>query len=435
MAGATNRAFKAAGIPKAAQKEIRLAGGRGLTLRSAISLAEKHGIAIGDKPKAFLAKREDRVAAMKQRRNTATSVRDVGRVMLANRKAEAQKQSASPVASGRGSKGSARISDLRKLPMKDVALDVRVTPAVLKEYFAPPTKGTRTVRGTRRDRLSSFRAAMGNAVENAPPGAKTIRWTQAFTGEGGIAGAGVRQEVTFKARLLSGKGKGGQDMVAVNVIGGGREKARAKAMAERVAQGNSAVAREGGALRLKSGASDTVAFKHRGETVYAVRKRSSLRDVATVARADGTIVRNRDAMKRGGRVLRAMAARSKNGPSPAMKRGSEKREAAAAARAAVAKRQAFIESVGKDRKVRGEVYREPLGGVSHVSGSFKYKGKQYTVSKSKDGGMKLDSEPSKKRDLQAVRKRAERVARAVEKRYASGKPGVTERQLVRRITF
>lgn len=227
MAGATNRAFKAAGIPKAAIKELRVAGGRGLTLRSAISLAEKHGVAVPQKAKDYLEKRDARVAAMKRKRNTAASVRDVGRVMLANRKAEAQKRAVSPVVE-RGGKVSARISDLRRLPMKDVGLDVRVTPAVLKEYFAPPTKGTRTVRGTRRDRLSSFRAAMSNAVENAPPGAKTIRWTQTFTGEGGIAGAGVRQEVTFKARLLSGKGKGGQDMVAVNVIGGGREKARAK---------------------------------------------------------------------------------------------------------------------------------------------------------------------------------------------------------------
>lgn len=422
MAGATNRAFKAAGIPKAAIKELRVTGGRGLTLRSAISLAEKHGVAVPQKAKDYLEKRDSRMAAMKRKRNTA-SVRDVSRVMLANRKAEAQKRPASPVV-GRGGKASARISDLRRLPMKDVGLDVRVTPAVLKEYFAPPTRGTRTVRGTRRDRLSSFRAAMSNAVENAPAGAKTIRWTQTFTGEGGIAGAGVRQEVTFKARLLSGKGKGGQDMVAVNVIGGGREKARAKAMAERVAQGSSAVAREGGALRLKSGASDTVAFKHRGETVYAVRKRSSLRDVATVARADGTIVRNRDAMKRGGRILRAMASRSKNGPSPAMKRGGAKREAAAAAQAAVAKRQAFIESVGKNRKVRGDVVYSARGGVERVSGSFTHKGKTYRVSKFGAGGFQLDSQPKGKRDLQAVRKRAERVIRAVEKRHASGKSGV-----------
>ena len=40
MAGGTNRAFKAAGLPKAAIKDVRLVGGRGLSLRSAISLAE-----------------------------------------------------------------------------------------------------------------------------------------------------------------------------------------------------------------------------------------------------------------------------------------------------------------------------------------------------------------------------------------------------------
>ena len=54
MAGATNRAFKAAGIPKAAIKELRVTGGRGLTLRSAISLAGERGIQIPQKAHDFL---------------------------------------------------------------------------------------------------------------------------------------------------------------------------------------------------------------------------------------------------------------------------------------------------------------------------------------------------------------------------------------------
>ena len=87
MAGATNRAFKAAGIPKAAIKELRVTGGRGLTLRSAISLAGERGIQIPQKAHDFLAKRDAKSAqkakpaddgAERQRRDAARAeARDV----------------------------------------------------------------------------------------------------------------------------------------------------------------------------------------------------------------------------------------------------------------------------------------------------------------------------------------------------------------------
>lgn len=79
MAGATNRALKAAGIPKSAIKELRVTGGRGLSLRSAISMAGQRGIEIPQKAHDFLAKRDAKSAqkkpaddgAERQRRETA----------------------------------------------------------------------------------------------------------------------------------------------------------------------------------------------------------------------------------------------------------------------------------------------------------------------------------------------------------------------------
>ena len=47
MAGATNRAMKAAGLPKATQEKIRVARGAGLTVQSAIQHAQAHGLPLG----------------------------------------------------------------------------------------------------------------------------------------------------------------------------------------------------------------------------------------------------------------------------------------------------------------------------------------------------------------------------------------------------
>ena len=93
MAGATNRAFKAAGIPKAAIKELRVTGGRGLTLRSAIGLASERGIAIGDKAKAHLAARDRKAAASPEGQAAAVDFRAkaaAGLKSMAERKAALQ---------------------------------------------------------------------------------------------------------------------------------------------------------------------------------------------------------------------------------------------------------------------------------------------------------------------------------------------------------
>lgn len=66
MAGATNRQLKTAGIPKAAMAQIRVHAGGRLSLKSALDVAAKHGIAIPDKAHAFMAARDlkDRKAAL-----------------------------------------------------------------------------------------------------------------------------------------------------------------------------------------------------------------------------------------------------------------------------------------------------------------------------------------------------------------------------------
>ena len=64
MAGATNRSFKAAGIPRKAAAEIRLKAGGRLTLKSALDVAAKHGIDVPQKAHDFAAQR-DRKAALK----------------------------------------------------------------------------------------------------------------------------------------------------------------------------------------------------------------------------------------------------------------------------------------------------------------------------------------------------------------------------------
>ncbi len=47
MAGATNRALKAAGLPRKTQESIRVARGAGLTVQSAIQHAQAHGLPLG----------------------------------------------------------------------------------------------------------------------------------------------------------------------------------------------------------------------------------------------------------------------------------------------------------------------------------------------------------------------------------------------------
>lgn len=98
MAGATNRAMKSAGVPKASIKTIRVKAGGRLTLQSAISIAREHGLDVGKAPE-HLARREAKVetkrqaaqatAKAAQQGKVARSLGDAGKGMLAARKAAA----------------------------------------------------------------------------------------------------------------------------------------------------------------------------------------------------------------------------------------------------------------------------------------------------------------------------------------------------------
>ena len=118
MAGATNRALKAAGIPKATIATLRVEHGSGLSLRSALGIAHERGLPVG-KAAEFHAAREakhaaspagqaaaadfrakaatatkaagERKAAMlaERQKRVAGTVRALGKGMLAQRKAAA----------------------------------------------------------------------------------------------------------------------------------------------------------------------------------------------------------------------------------------------------------------------------------------------------------------------------------------------------------
>lgn len=94
MAGATNRAFKAAGIPKKAQAQIRVHAGGRLTLKAAVDVAAKHGIPLPDKVHARMAARaaEGRKAALREasaRRgaNVARALGDAAKIAMQRRRA------------------------------------------------------------------------------------------------------------------------------------------------------------------------------------------------------------------------------------------------------------------------------------------------------------------------------------------------------------
>ena len=66
MAGATNRALKAAGIPKATIATLRVEHGSGLSLRSALGIAHERGLPVG-KAAEFHAAREAKQAEQAER--------------------------------------------------------------------------------------------------------------------------------------------------------------------------------------------------------------------------------------------------------------------------------------------------------------------------------------------------------------------------------
>lgn len=121
MAGATNRSFKAAGIPRKAAAEIRLKAGGRLTLKSALDVAAKHGIDVPPKAHDFAAQRDRKVAlkTAKARRaeRLTKSIGDASRISRDMRRkaaADAQKVSAGLDSVAKRSKAGAMGAKLRK---------------------------------------------------------------------------------------------------------------------------------------------------------------------------------------------------------------------------------------------------------------------------------------------------------------------------------
>ncbi len=418
MAGATNRALKSAGLPKATIKTVRAESGGRLNLQSAIAVARAKGLDVG-KAVAHLERRDAKAAVKAQ--PTATQ------------------PATQAVASRKGGAAPGRISDLRRVPiLRNAALDVRATPTVLKEYFAPRLS---TVPIGRRERLRDMEHAITMAVTNAPPGAKVVKFHVGALAEGGVRGTGEHRKFEFKARLLKGKGDGGKDMVALNMIGGAktrqRNESRQKTIQNDAAIGNGLV-RENGALRIKTrGDARTIPFKHSGETVYAVRDHGAL---STVVRGDGSVVRNRNATKRAARVVSAAAARSKAGPSPAMKRGeanmaamaqqaTDARRAAAAATAASDRRAALIASGSRRGRTNPTAITNASGSLYGAEATFAHRGQEYRVRHTATLGTHISTSTGNyvSKPKKALKKRAERVIKAVAARVKSGGKGVKSR--------
>lgn len=123
MAGATNRALKAAGIPKATIATLRVEHGSGLSLRSALGIAHERGLPVG-KAAEFHAAREAKhaaspagqAAAADFRAKAAAALRAAGErktAMLAER----QKRVAGTVrALGKGMLAQRKAAAVPKLP-------------------------------------------------------------------------------------------------------------------------------------------------------------------------------------------------------------------------------------------------------------------------------------------------------------------------------
>ena len=422
MAGATNRALKSAGLPKSTIKTLRVENGGRLSLRSAISLAHERGLPVPDKAKAHLAASDAKRASSPEGQAASADFRA--------KAAERMKVAAAgkPAASTQAKKGGpapGRISDLRKMPMfRKSGMDIRATPTVLKEYFAPQLSG---VDVGRRKRMADLSAALGAAVRKASPGTQTVSFQVNALGEGGMRATGEHRKFTFKARLLKGKGEGGKDMVAINMIGGGKQRQaqaeRATVLRGEAGLSNRGVVRENGALRIKGRFDASIPFRHRGETVYAVRD-GNAGNVARVVRSDGSVVRNRDAMKRGARVVDALAARQKNGPSPAMQRAASNQAAASRATSENARRAALVAASASKRNRTNPTIQVPTGTLpGSVNANFTHRGQSYSVARYEGSKkpMVLDARGNPVRTPnKALRQRAERVMGAVESRIKAG---------------
>lgn len=163
MAGATNRAMKAAGIPRATQNVIRVNSGGAHTLKSAIAVAAAHGAPVPDKVHAHIAARDAKAGAKTAKSAAAAE--------NAAKRAEARAVYERGNASS-GEKLAAMRSNLRQLVSEKRQADRDVTRArdlaraAAEKTLGAPKKGPKA----RENRLNHARAL--EAAENASPDVK-----------------------------------------------------------------------------------------------------------------------------------------------------------------------------------------------------------------------------------------------------------------------
>ncbi len=163
MAGATNRAMKAAGVPKATQNVIRVNGSRGMTLKSAIAVATAHGAPVPDKVHAHIAARDAKAGA-KTAKSAATAENAAKR---AEARAVYERGNAAS-----GDKLAAMRGEIRQLVSEKRQADRDVTRArdlartAAEKTLGAPKKGPKA----RENRLNHARAL--EAAENASPDVK-----------------------------------------------------------------------------------------------------------------------------------------------------------------------------------------------------------------------------------------------------------------------
>lgn len=167
MAGATNRAMKAAGIPKATQNVIRVNSGGAHTLKSAIAVAAAHGAHVPDKVHAHIAARDAKAGAKTAKSAATAASAAENTAKRAEARAVYERGNAAS-----GDRLAAMRSNLRQLVSEKRQADRDVTRArdlartAAEKALGAPKKGPKA----RENRLNHARAL--EAAENASPDVK-----------------------------------------------------------------------------------------------------------------------------------------------------------------------------------------------------------------------------------------------------------------------
>ena len=169
MAGATNRAMKAAGVPKASIGTIRVNSGGAHTLKSAIAVAAAHGAPVPDKVHAHIAARDAKAGA-KTAKSAATAENAAKR---AEARAVYERGNASS-----GEKLAAMRGEIRQLVSekrqadKDVDRARSVAEDTARRSLGVPKKGPKAKQNEREHR------AKVDAAVNASPDVKRAAMAQ-----------------------------------------------------------------------------------------------------------------------------------------------------------------------------------------------------------------------------------------------------------------